>query len=79
MASDASDSTAQETVNVDAAHREASQYWGYLIKDDKCGTELFDRLLQGIAEVIVSDDRLREVRSSYRAQMLILVDIEHNI
>jgi hypothetical protein len=37
----------------DAAHREAVQYWGYLIKDDKCGTAIFDRLLKGIARFIV--------------------------
>jgi hypothetical protein len=55
MASDANDAKAQEAANVDAAHREACDYWKYLIKPDKCGTEIFDRLLQGIAEVIVSD------------------------
>lgn len=52
MASDPADARAQETANVEAAHREAYQYWGYLIKADKCGTPLFDRLLKGIAEVI---------------------------
>jgi len=62
MASDASDTTAQETANVDTAHREACEYWGYLIKADKCGTELFDRLLLGIAEVIVSAGQLRQLR-----------------
>jgi hypothetical protein len=40
-----------------AAHKEAFQYWGYLIKEDKCGTELFDRLLKGIADAIVSSAR----------------------
>jgi hypothetical protein len=40
--------------NGDAAHREAAQYWGYMIKKDKCGTDMFDRLLKGIANVIVS-------------------------
>lgn len=56
MASDANDASAgaQKAGNVDAAKREALDYWGYLIKVDKCGTPLFDRLLQGIAEVIVS-------------------------
>ncbi|KAF1952859.1 hypothetical protein CC80DRAFT_362090, partial [Byssothecium circinans] len=33
-------------------HKEAYDFWGYLIKPDKCGTELFNRLLEGIAEVI---------------------------
>ncbi|KAF2737670.1 hypothetical protein EJ04DRAFT_430439 [Polyplosphaeria fusca] len=36
----------------DAAQKEAYQYWGYMIKDDKCGTEKLDRLLRGIADVI---------------------------
>lgn len=54
MASDANNANAQNAANVDAEHREATEYWGYLIKPDKCGTELFDRLLKGIAEVIVS-------------------------
>lgn len=40
--------------NVDAAQKEPADYWGNLIKADKCGTDLFDRLLKGIAEVIVS-------------------------
>ncbi|KAF2186387.1 hypothetical protein K469DRAFT_631253 [Zopfia rhizophila CBS 207.26] len=48
--------TAQQTnaanVNATAAHKEALEYWGYLIKPDKCGTPTLDRLLMGIAEVI---------------------------
>ncbi|KAJ4299999.1 hypothetical protein N0V90_005247 [Kalmusia sp. IMI 367209] len=54
MASDANDASAdtQKAGNADAAQKEAYDYWGYLIKQDKCGTELFDRLLKGIAEVI---------------------------
>lgn len=56
MVSDASDASADahKTNNADAAQREAKDYWGYLIKPDKCGTELFDRLLKGIAQIIVS-------------------------
>lgn len=34
--------------------REALQYWGFLVKKDKCGTELLNRLLSGIAQYIVS-------------------------
>jgi hypothetical protein len=34
--------------------REAMQYWGYLVKDDKCGSEKLDCLLAGIANYIVS-------------------------
>jgi hypothetical protein len=37
-----------------AAGKEASQYWGYLIKEDKCGTDRLDRLLRGLGAVIVS-------------------------
>ncbi|CBX91269.1 hypothetical protein LEMA_P067770.1 [Plenodomus lingam JN3] len=38
--------------HADASYREAYQYWGYLFKEDKCGTPLLDRLLKGIAETI---------------------------
>lgn len=38
----------------DAAEREAQDYYGYLIKKDKSGTDTFNRLLKGIAKVIVS-------------------------
>jgi hypothetical protein len=44
--------------NTDVAQREAYEYWGYLFQPDKCGTELLDRLLRGIAEVIVSSNTL---------------------
>jgi hypothetical protein len=50
------DKTDTNTANADATRKEAAQYWGYLIKKDKCGTETFDRLLKGIAAVIVSSD-----------------------
>lgn len=70
MASDASDTPAQETAGMDAAYREAYDYWGYLIKPDKCGTELFDRLLKGIAEVIVSADRRRTLCARHGVQSL---------
>lgn len=50
---------AANQAQADAAHREAYDYWGYLFKKDKCGTPLLDRLLKGIAEVIVSRERLR--------------------
>ena len=60
MASD-TDETKQDTSKANAhmdatAHKEACDFWGYLIKPDKGGTELFNRLLEGIAEVIVSGD-----------------------
>lgn len=54
MASETNDAKAQNAAQADVEHREATEYWGYLIKPDKCGTELFDRLLKGIADVIVS-------------------------
>lgn len=49
----------EHAANADATHREAYEYWGYLLKSDKCGTPLLDSLLKGIAEVIVSCDRRR--------------------
>lgn len=45
---------AERAAHEDAAQREAYDYWGYLLKSDKCGTPMLDRLLKGIAEVIVS-------------------------
>ncbi|KAH7406613.1 hypothetical protein DE146DRAFT_777959 [Phaeosphaeria sp. MPI-PUGE-AT-0046c] len=42
----------EHAANADATHREAYEYWGYLLKSDKCGTPLLDRLLKGIAQVI---------------------------
>lgn len=51
---------AANLAHADAAHREAYDYWGYLFKQDKCGTPLLDRLLKGIAEVIVSRGELAQ-------------------
>jgi hypothetical protein len=53
---------APDVAHMDAAHREAYEYWGYLFKKDKCGTPLLDRLLKGIAEVIVSGGQLQDER-----------------
>lgn len=50
---------AAHLAHTDAAQREAYEYWGYLFKKDKCGMPLLDRLLKGIAEVIVSRGRTR--------------------
>ncbi|KAI9692516.1 MAG: hypothetical protein M1822_006747 [Bathelium mastoideum] len=36
----------------DPEAREAQQYWDYLVKEDKCGTDLLNRLLRGIANHI---------------------------
>jgi hypothetical protein len=44
----------EKAANDEAAQREAYDYWGYLLKTDKCGTPMLDRLLKGIAEIIVS-------------------------
>ena len=51
----------------EAAQKEAYQYWGYLIKEDKCGTETLDRLLRGLADVVVSTslDSLRGPLAPY--------------
>jgi hypothetical protein len=51
---------APDLAHLDAAHREAYQYWGYLFKADKCGTPLLDRLLKGIADTIVSEEELQD-------------------
>jgi hypothetical protein len=55
--------TLHNVASADATQREAYEYWGYLFKPDKCGTPLLDRLLKGIAEVIVSRGELRRIRS----------------
>lgn len=47
-------SPVENAANDEAAQREAYDYWGYLLKPDKCGTPMLDRLLKGIADVIVS-------------------------
>ncbi|KAI9705249.1 MAG: hypothetical protein M1820_005247 [Bogoriella megaspora] len=40
----------------DSELREAKQYWGgYLVKQDKCGTDMLNRLLRGIANHISSN------------------------
>jgi len=44
------DTDAQQRVE----RREAMQYWGYLVKPNKCGSVKLDRLLAGIATYIVS-------------------------
>ncbi|KAH7032321.1 hypothetical protein B0J12DRAFT_302129 [Macrophomina phaseolina] len=36
----------------DAATKEAQQFWGYLFRPDKCGTDLLNRLLEGIANYV---------------------------
>lgn len=49
---------AENIANDEAAQREAFDYWEYLIQDDKCGTPKLDRLLKGIAELIVGQEQL---------------------
>lgn len=44
----------EKAANDEAAQREAYDYWGYLLKPDKCGTRKLDNLLKGLADVIVS-------------------------
>ncbi|KAL6704692.1 hypothetical protein ACN47E_007974 [Coniothyrium glycines] len=43
---------AANVAQADTAQREAYDYWGYLFKQDKCGTPLLDRLLKGLAATI---------------------------
>ena len=57
---------AKNATNDEAAQREAYDYWGYLLKPDKCGTPMLDRLLKGIADVIVSQ-RTAQVMNTCRA------------
>ncbi|OCK83372.1 hypothetical protein K432DRAFT_423398 [Lepidopterella palustris CBS 459.81] len=38
----------------DAQSKKAFQYWGYLFKPDKCGVDLLDRLLTGLANFIIT-------------------------
>lgn len=40
-------------VPTESQDKEALQYWGYLLQEDKCGTEKLNRLLAGIAQYIV--------------------------
>lgn len=40
----------------DVEEREAYQYWGYLFKADKTGTDRLKSLLRGLKELIVSFD-----------------------
>lgn len=48
---------AENAANDEATQKEAYNYWGYLLKPDKCGTDKLDNLLKGIADVIVSCSR----------------------
>jgi len=48
MAADTEQSQQQEV-----EEKEALQYWGFLLQENKCGTDLLNRLLTGIAETIV--------------------------
>lgn len=67
-------SSAADMAQADAAHREAYDYWGYLFKADKCGTPLLDRLLKGIAMVIVSLTlSLYNLSSSLSSLLLLLL------
>ncbi|KAL1603094.1 hypothetical protein SLS59_004751 [Nothophoma quercina] len=43
---------AENAANDEATQKEAYNYWGYLLKPDKCGTDKLDNLLKGIADVI---------------------------
>jgi hypothetical protein len=62
----------EHAANADATHREACEYWGYLLKPDKCGTELLDRLLKGIAQIIVSCEA-RQAHEASKTPVLIML------
>ena len=38
---------AENAANDEATQKEAYNYWGYLLKPDKCGTDKLDNLLKG--------------------------------
>jgi hypothetical protein len=40
----------------EAEQKEAFQYWGYLFKQDRTGTDMLKNLLRGIHQTIVSRD-----------------------
>jgi hypothetical protein len=44
---------AEQTATQESEAKEDMEYWGYLFKPDKCGTEKLNRLLAGIARYIV--------------------------
>ncbi len=44
-------------VPTDTETKEAMEFWGYLFKSDKCGTEMLNRLLRGIAIHVVCAHR----------------------
>lgn len=70
---------AANTANADAAHREAYDYWGYLFQEDKCGTPKLDRLLKGIAEVIVSMGQLAKLAIFLAGRVLMHVATEQDV
>ncbi|EOD48497.1 hypothetical protein GTA08_BOTSDO11874 [Neofusicoccum parvum] len=39
----------------DAAAKEAQQFWGFLFRPDKCGTDLLNRLLEGVAVYVAKN------------------------
>ena len=41
----------------DVEQREAYEYWGYLFKPDKTGTDKLKSLLRGLKDIMVSFDR----------------------
>jgi hypothetical protein len=44
--------------------REAYEYWGYLFKPDKTGTDKFKSLLRGLKDVIVSSTDIQSLHGS---------------
>lgn len=43
-----------ERTEQDPVQREAQEYWGYLFKPDKTGTDKLKNLLRGLHQLIVS-------------------------
>jgi hypothetical protein len=45
---------ATENGTTDAQTKKSMDYWGFLFRKDKCGTDKLNNLLLGIADYIVS-------------------------
>lgn len=46
------------TLPSEAEQKEAYQYWGYLFKQDRTGTDMLKNLLRGIHKTIVSHGKI---------------------
>ena len=54
MATETKDAKAETAANVEAAQKEAYEYWGYLFRPDKTATDKLKSLLRGLKDLIVT-------------------------